>query len=219
MLNYQRVTAKLTAKVDGWSQKITSPVLSHQRLPMFPRRASVPWRCWWLAWCHASKPGLAFWHGTELEILRSKGGKSMTRDNTKQLHIASYVIWLPSGTGQHSRHLCKFSVPAMKPNTLGSLKSVFTLQMIPSICSYIHYIQYIYIYIILYIYTYYIYIYYCIYIYIIYPVISKNHLQVLGQRLRQPLHLERWKWRDGRAGALAPYDERKLGEGVAKTVV
>ena len=90
-----------------------------------------------------------------------------------QLHIASYSYHLApdnTGTGQHSRHLCKFSVPAMKPNTLGSLKSVFTLQMIPSICSYIHYILYIYI--LYYIYTYYIYILLYIYIYYI-----SSHIQ------------------------------------------
>ena len=104
----------------------------------------------------------------------------------------------------------------MKPNTLGSLKSVFTLQMIPSICSYIHYIQYIYI-----IYTYYIYIYYCIYIiYILYYISSHIQESSPGPRTAPSpapplgaMEVEGWpRWCPGHN------DERKLGEGVAKTV-
>ena len=75
----------------------------------------------------------------------------------------------------------------MKPNTLAS-ECVFTLQMIPSICSYTLHTIYIYIiHIYIYIYTYYIYIYYIIYyihiytyiyiLYIIYIHISSHILQ------------------------------------------
>ena len=177
--------------------------------------------------------GARFFWGLLGSRLRSKGGKSMTLDNTKQLHIASYSYHLAP---DNTRGTCVSSAyPPWSPTHW--LRNVFLLFKWYHQFVHIHYIQYIYIlytYTYIYIYIHIIYIYYIIYyihiyiytyIYIIlyifiYPVISsKNHLQVLGERLRQPLHLERWKWRDGRAGALAPYDERKLGEGVAKTVV
>ena len=202
----------------GWLiLKITSPVLSHQRLPMFPRRASVPWRCWWLAWCHASKPGLAFWHGTELVFfwgllgsrLRSKGGKSMTLDNTKQLHIASYSYHLAP---DNTRGTCVSSAyPPWSPTHW--LRNVFLLFKWYHQFVHIHYIQYIY-YTHIHIYTYYIYyiIYYIhiyTYIYILYYIYSyiQSYPPRIISRSSESAFARPSTWSDGSGGmaALVPW--------------